>query len=193
LGIADMTDAGLSLRVHPAFVHEGHPLATTSGSFNAVSVYGNWVGHTLYYGRGAGSKPTASAVVADLVDIGVGNAGRTFEHFAGVFNDRTEPPTYADMKDLETRYYVRLLVDDRPGVMAQITQVFGDRGISLTAVEQHELPEGEKADAVPVMVLTHLAAEGRMQDALNELAGLDAIREHPVMIRVVEEHEEYAS
>jgi homoserine dehydrogenase len=97
------------------------------------------------------------------------------------------------MKDLETRYYVRLLVDDRPGVMAQITQVFGDRGISLTAVEQHELPEGEKADAVPVMVLTHLAAEGRMQDALNELAGLDAIREHPVMIRVVEEHEEYAS
>jgi homoserine dehydrogenase len=190
LGIAARTDAGLSLRVHPSFVPMDHPLATTSGSFNAISVYGNWVGHTLFYGRGAGSKPTASAVVADLVEVGLGNAGRTFEQVR-MLNDVTEPPAYASMDDLCTRFYVRLMAADRPGVMAQITKVFGDRGISLRAVTQHESNDGPHDNAVPVVVLTHEAVEGRMREALAEIAALGDVREKPVMIRVVEEHEEY--
>jgi homoserine dehydrogenase len=191
LGIAARTESGLSLRVHPSFVRKDHPLASTAGSFNAVSVYGNWVGHTLFYGRGAGSKPTASAVVADLVDVGLGNAGRTFEQ-CRTLNDVTEPPVYASMDDLRMRFYVRINAVDRPGVMAQITKVFGDQGISLGAVTQHE-PSSQAGGVVPVMVLTHEAGEGRMQQALRELAGMEIVRDKPVMIRVVEEHEEYTA
>jgi len=191
LGIADRTDSGLSLRVHPAFVKQDHPLATTRGSFNAVSVYSNWVGHTLYYGRGAGAKPTASAVVADLVDLAVGNGRQTFRQFR-MLNDVTEAPAYVPIAQLQTRFYVRLMVADRPGVMARITKVFGDHEISLRAVTQHESPGEAVSDVVPVAVLTHLAPEGRMRKALKEIADLDAVRATPVTIRVVEEHEEYA-
>ena len=192
LGIAQRTDDGLSLRVHPSFVHADHPLAVTAGSFNAISVYGNWVGHTMYYGRGAGSKPTASAVVADLVDVGLGNAGRTFAQFR-MLNDVTDPPKYVSMADEASRFYVRLQVVDKPGVMAQLTRVFGERKISLKAITQHE-PHGDAGtDIVPVVVLTDVAKEGRMRAALEEIAALAAVQEQPVMIRVVEEHEEYAS
>ncbi len=191
LGIARRTDAGLTLRVHPSFVSEKHPLAATSGSFNAVSVYGNWVGHTLYYGRGAGSKPTASAVVADLVDIAVGNAGRTFERFR-MLNDVADAPVYVPIEELQMRFYVRITADDRPGVMAQIAKVFGDRQISLRAVTQHEPSGNGPGSTVPVVVLTHEAREGQMRAALQEIASLGAVREPPVTIRVVEEHEEYA-
>ena len=96
LGIACRTETGLSLRVHPAFVRKDHPLASNRGSFNAISVYGNWVGHTLFYGRGAGRKPTSSAVVADLVDIAVGNAGSVFRQFR-MLNDVTHEPIYTPM------------------------------------------------------------------------------------------------
>jgi len=190
LGIAARTESGLSLRVHPSFVHKKHPLASTSGSFNAVSVYANWVGHTLFYGRGAGSKPTASAVVADLVEVSLGNAGRTFEQFR-VMNDVTAPPNYTSMDELRTRFYIRLMAADRPGVMAQITTVFGESGISLRAVTQHEPADGGPSDAVPVVVLTHEAIEGRMREALRQIAALSDVHGEPVMIRVVEEHEEY--
>jgi homoserine dehydrogenase len=192
LGIAQSTDSGLSLRVHPSFVHHTHPLATTSGSFNAVSVYGNWVGHTLYYGRGAGGKPTASAVVADLVDLALGNANRTFTHMR-MLNDCTQPPNYIPMDELRSRFYIRLQLADRPGVMARITKIFGDAGISLRAVTQHEAPSEEYEDAVPVVVLTHLAEEGKMRSALQKIADLDVNFGKPVLIRLVEEHEEYQS
>jgi homoserine dehydrogenase len=191
LGIARRTNGGLSLRVHPSFVHDKHPLASASGSFNAVSVYGNWVGHTLYYGRGAGSKPTASAVVADLIDIATGNAGKTFEKFR-VLNDVTAEPDYVPMEALKGRFYVRLTVADQPGVMAQITKLFGDRGISIRAVTQHE-PDTATEGSVPVVVITHVAREGDMRAALAQIASLSAVREQPVMIRIVEEQEEYGS
>ena len=192
LGIADRTDDGLSLRVHPAFVRNTHPLASNSGSFNAISVYGNWVGHTLYYGRGAGRKPTASAVVADLVDLAIGNQSRTFEALK-MLNDQTPAPKYVPMDELGSRYYVRLLVMDRPGVMAQITKVFGEHGISLRAVTQHESAGQPDGDNVPVMVLTHVAREGRMGEALDQIARLEVVKARPVMIRLVEEHVEYAA
>ncbi len=191
LGIADQTDAGLSLRVHPSFVRADHPLAGTNGSFNAVSIYGNWVGHTLFYGRGAGSRPTASAVVADLVDVGVGNAARTFERFR-TLNDRTPPPTYAPIEALRTRYYVRIMAVDQPGVMARITRVFGDRDIGLRAVTQHEYGGTEPSAVVPVVVLTHQTTEGQMRAALEVISRLEVVRARPVMIRLVQEHEEYA-
>lgn len=190
LGIADRTDAGLSLRVHPAFIHDDHPLASTSGSFNAISVYGNWVGHTMYYGRGAGQKPTASAVVADVVEIAVGNAGRTFDQLQ-MLNHKTQPPAYVSMDELEGRFYLRLSVEDKPGVMGQLAKVFGDQRISLKAVNQHEPPEDQSEGEVPIVILTGLAREKQMRTALAQIETLPAVRAKPVMIRVVEEHEEY--
>lgn len=190
LGIAQRTDDGISLRVHPSFVSTKHPLASTSGSFNAISVYGNWVGHTLFFGRGAGSKPTASAVVADIVDIAIGNAGRTFAQFR-MLGDVTGPPKYVPMEQLRSRYYIRLTVVDRPGVMAMVTKIFGDRQISLKAVTQHESAAAASDGSAMVVVLTDVAQEGQVQAALKEIGSLDIVREAPVMIRVVEEHEEY--
>ncbi|MBP7933225.1 MAG: homoserine dehydrogenase [Phycisphaerae bacterium] len=192
LGIAGRTEAGLSLRVHPAFVSRSHPLAGSSGSFNAISVYGNWVGHTLYYGRGAGQKPTASAVVADLVGIAVGNIPRAFERFR-MLNDVNAEPVYVPIDDLHLRYYVRLMVADRAGVMAQITRCFGDLGIGLRAITQHEPTDDAPDGTVPVVVLTHKTREGEMKRALGAIAALDAVRAEPVTIRLVEEHEEYSS
>lgn len=192
LGIAGRTEAGLSLRVHPAFVGKSHPLAGSNGSFNAISVYGNWVGHTLYYGRGAGQKPTASAVVADLIDIAVGNMPRTFERFR-VLNDVSEKPVYLPIDDLMLRYYVRLMVADRAGVMAQITRCFGDLGIGLRAITQHEPADDAPDGTVPVVVLTHKTREGQMKKALAGIAALDSVRAAPVTIRLVEEHEEYST
>lgn len=191
LGIAHRTDQGLSLRVHPSFVRQSHPLANTSGSFNAISVYGNWVGHTLFYGRGAGGKPTASAVVADLIDVATGNARRTFERFR-TLNDVTEPPAYVPIEELRTRFYVRIMAADKPGVMAQITRSFGERKISLRAVTQHEYARRPAGDGiVPILVTTDVAREDQMRLAVAEIEALEVVRSRPVMIRVVEEHEEY--
>ncbi|NLX12949.1 MAG: homoserine dehydrogenase [Phycisphaerales bacterium] len=191
LGIAQRADSGISLRVHPAFVHHDHPLASTAGSFNAISVYGNWVGHTLFLGRGAGGKPTASAVVADLIDLASGNAGRTFRY--PMLNDCTTAPKYVPVEELRSRFYVRLQVADRPGVMGKITNVFGARQISIRAVTQHERVEAAVGGSVSVVVLTHEAVEGRMREALDEISALDVVQAKPVLIRVVSEHAEYAS
>lgn len=190
LAIGRRDDGRLSLRVHPAFIAAHHPLANTWGPFNAVSVYGHAVGHTLYYGRGAGQTPTASAVVSDVIDIAIGNAGRTFATLR-IYPDVTESPTYQPIEEIVGRYYVRLMAHDRPGVMAQMTRVFGEHGISLSAIMQHEMPEEATDNAVPVVVLTHEAQEGDVQGALAELSQLDALTAEPVCIRVVEEHEEF--
>jgi homoserine dehydrogenase len=131
-------------------------------------------------------------VVADVVDIAVGNAGRTFEKFR-MLNDVTQPPAYAPMEALRMCFYIRLSVADRPGALAQIAKVFGDHGISLRVVEQHDQPAGGQNGGVPVIILTDVAQEGNMRNAIDELHGLDCIKSRPVMIRVVEEHEEYPS
>lgn len=183
-------DGTLSLRVHPAFIRGSHPLANVAGSFNAVSVYGHAVGHTLYYGRGAGRTPTASAVVADIVDVAIGNAGRTFEQIR-VLNDVCSPANYMPIDEVEKRYYVRLMVADRPGVFARIGQVFAEHNISLSAITQHEMPEDQDDRTVAIVVTTHKAREGDVRQALDEVTSLDVVSAEPVCIRVVKEYEEF--
>jgi len=190
LAIGHCDADGVSLRVHPAFVRKEHPLAAVSGPFNAISVYGHAVGHTLYYGRGAGRMPTASAVVADVVDVALGNAGRTFRQLP-LLPPATPPARYKPIESIVGRYYFRFMVQDRPGVMAKLTKVFGDHGISLSAIVQHEAPEGADENVVPVVVLTHAAREGDVRAALTEIEHLDVVCEKPVRIRIVEEHEEF--
>jgi homoserine dehydrogenase len=190
LAIAEKQGEQVSLRVHPAFIRKDHPLAGVSGPFNAVSVYGSQVGHTMFYGRGAGPSPTASAILADVIDTALGNAGRAFDQLP-IFPDVTPPAQYKPIDDVTVRYYFRINVVDRPGVMAEITRIFGDQGISLSAVNQHEAPEDARENVVPIAVLTHLAKEGDAMTAMAKIEGMDAVCAKPVCIRLMEEPEEF--
>jgi homoserine dehydrogenase len=182
LAVARREGDAIGLRVHPAFINVDHPLAAVSGAFNAVSVYGDAVGHTLFYGRGAGAMPTASAVVADLIEIGTGRAQPPV-----MSSSALTTPQYQPIDSLVTRYYLRMTAIDRPNVMAKIATVLGDHEISLRAVVQHEPPHTRADGAVPIVVTTHQAKESAVRDAVAEIAALDVVTERPVCIRVVDD------
>ena len=184
---------GISVRVHPAFIRKTDPLAWVAGSFNAVSIYGNAVGHTMFYGRGAGRMPTASAVVSDVVDIILGNAPRTFEKLV-LLPDQTPPARIKPIEEITGRYYLRLMVADRPGVLAQFSGIFGKHNISISAVQQREGYDYDRKGEpiVAVIVLTHKAQEGNVRRAIDDVARLDVAAERPICIRVVDEPEEWA-
>jgi len=181
LAIAERTDQGLSLRVHPAFIRVNELLAQVAGPFNAVSVFGDAVGHTLYYGRGAGMMPTASAVVADLIEVAQGNAARSFTGRCGLGHE-APPARVLPADDLRGRYYLRLTLVDRPGVFAQIARILGDRRISISAVLQHE---SESKNSVPVVIMTDRARRGDLALALAEIARLEVSRGNPICVHVV--------
>ncbi|MGI9335612.1 MAG: homoserine dehydrogenase, partial [Gammaproteobacteria bacterium] len=184
LGIARRTDAGLELRVHPTLIPERALIASVNGVRNAVLVKGDAVGPTLYYGAGAGAEATASAVVADLVDVVralTTDRENRVPHLA-VQPDSLSDIPILDIGEAETAYYLRMRVLDRPGVLADIATIMGESGISIEAVVQPEPPRGA-ADAKLVM-LTHKVREGQMDAALAALRKLDSVREDIVRVRV---------
>ncbi|HOF19150.1 MAG TPA: ACT domain-containing protein, partial [Phycisphaerae bacterium] len=166
-----------------------HPLAWVSGPFNAVSVYGHATGHTMYYGRGAGSLPTASAVVADIASVAMGVAPRLFENLR-LWPDLAAPAEQLPPVETRSRYYLRVMAEDRPGVFARIAEVLGRHDISIRSVLQHEAPENAQASGVPVVITTHSAREGAVQQALVEVDSLDVIKAPSVRIGIVDEHPE---
>ena len=182
LAIGEARAEGISLRVHPAFLPRGSLLAQVSGAFNAVSVYGHATGETLYYGLGAGRMPTASAVVADLVALARSPDQQRSQSLSKW--TRRELPIMP-IEDIESRYYIRVTALDMPGVMAKISGVLGSKNISLSAILQHE---SEPAKPVPVVIMTHLAREGSVRQALEEIGQLEVVSEPPVCIRVAEEN-----
>ena len=190
LAIAHRQEEGVSLRVHPAFIPNDHPLARVSGPFNAVSVFGHATGHTLYYGRGAGSLPTASAVVADILSVGLGIAVRQFA-LLGLWPDRVGPARLLPMDQVRSRYYLRVTCEDRPGVLAKIAGALSRHQISIASVLQHE-PPAHLADGVPLVITTYQAVEGNAAKARREIDALDVVKAPTVTIRIVEEHEEPA-
>jgi homoserine dehydrogenase len=169
----------VEVRVHPTLVPQDFLLAGVNGVFNAVHVQGDLVGNVLLYGRGAGSEPTSSAVVADVVDVAhnlnAGVANRVPFHFAGQLPLRP-------MQDVESRFYVRLWVADQPGVLAQIARVFGDHRISIASCIQKE--SDPSASTAELVIVTHPAREADMQAALLDFAALDVLRELANMIRI---------
>lgn len=177
----------ISLRVHPTLVHSSDVLAEVSGSFNAISVWGHALGHALFYGRGAGSSPTASAVVADLISVGIGATKVVFDSLK-VFPDTAKPAKLLPRDQIQSRYYLRLTAKDVPGVMASVTDILGRRGISLSAVLQREASEGE---FVPVVITTHLAKEGAIRQALAEFASLDVIQSPTTCLRIIDQPKEF--
>jgi homoserine dehydrogenase len=190
LAIAHRQEKGLCLRVRPAFITKGHPLAWVSGPFNAVSVYGHATGHTMYYGRGAGGMPTASAVVADMVSLATGRAQSAFDQLH-LWPDRTPKARQIPIDAIRSRYYVRMLAADRPGVLAKTTAIFGRHDISISSVLQHEAAPGSPAGSmVPVVVTTTTALEGNLRRALAEVDALKVIQPPSVCIAMVDEHPE---
>ncbi len=177
LGIARRTEDGIEQRVHPCMVPITSPCGATDGVFNAVVADGDFVDKVVLVGRGAGAGPTASAVVADLVDIARGRSTPTF----GVPAGDLEPAKAAPLSRRRGRYYVRLMVVDRPGVIAEIAATLRDQNVSMEAFLQRGRAPGE---AVPVVWTTHDTDEAAMQQALATIASLDSVLEPPRMIRI---------
>jgi len=172
LAIGKRTGDKLELRVNPTLLPKSHPLAGVSNVFNAIWVHGDAVGDGMQYGRGAGQMPTASAVVADVIDILMGRAGKAFAEL-NVYPGRTPKIAVKDISEIETSYYLRFMAADRPGVLADIAGALGRRGISIASVIQRG--RGLAGEEVPIVMLTHRANEGDLRRALKEISGGKAV------------------
>jgi homoserine dehydrogenase len=177
LGIARLTENGLEQRVHPCMVKRATPIAAVEGVFNAVVAEGDFVGRVVLEGRGAGAFPTASSVAADLVDIA---AGRLVPPF-GVPAAALAALPGAPMERHEGAYYIRLMVVDQPGVIADVAAALRDEHVSMASMIQRGRAPGE---AVPVVLTTHVTVEAAMRRALDRIAALDTVLEPPRMIRI---------
>ncbi|HEY3555607.1 MAG TPA: homoserine dehydrogenase, partial [Casimicrobiaceae bacterium] len=184
LGITRRAKRGIELRVHPTLIPARRLIANVEGAMNAVLVKGDAVGATLYYGAGAGAEPTASAVIADLVDVTrmhTADPEHRVPHLAFQPDQLTDTP-FLPMGDVETSYYLRLRVLDRPGVLADITRILADREISIDAMIQKEPSEGE--EQTDIILLTHKSIEHRVVDAIAKIESLPTVRGKVVRIRL---------
>lgn len=184
LGITRKTPQGVEMRVHPTLLPERRLLANVDGVMNAVLVKGDAVGPTLYYGAGAGAEPTASAVVADLVDVVralTTDPNNRVPHLAFQPSGITKLPVL-DMQQIETAYYLRISALDRPGVMARVAGILGDADISIEAIQQKEPLPGQSQ--VPLVLLTRRVLEGRMNAAIQAIEALDTVMGPVVRLRV---------
>ena len=183
LGITKRREHGLELRVHPTLIPSTRLIANVEGAMNAVVVHGDAVGTTLYYGKGAGAEPTASAVIADLVDITrlhSADPDHRVPHLAFQPGSMQATPILS-IADVVTAYYLRLVVADKAGVLARITAVLADNDISIDAVLQRESAEGEKQ--TDLIILTHDTVEARMMAALALMQALPTVLAPIVRIR----------
>ncbi|KOR27961.1 homoserine dehydrogenase, partial [Achromatium sp. WMS1] len=184
VGITKHVAKGIELRVHPALIPEYCLLANVDGVMNGVLVHGDAVGPTLYYGAGAGSEPTASAVVADIVDVVrvlTTDPGNRVPHLAFQPKQMSNLPILP-MEQVETAYYLRLKVEDRIGVMASIASILADEGISIEAIQQKEQASG--VEQVPLIMLTHKVIEARMNQAIRRIESLESVKGPVIRIRL---------
>jgi len=167
----------LALHVSPVMLRQNSPLALVRDAYNALFVLGDAVGNTLYYGRGAGQMPTASAVVADIIDMAVGRAQPTFRSLR-LWSGNHGNITLRDPATMRSRFYLRMMVEDRPGVMADITRILANHQISISSVIQHEALDhaDEETKIVPLIIMTHTVTTGSFQNALDEIDRLVSVR-----------------
>jgi homoserine dehydrogenase len=185
LALAKGGTEGLELRVAPTLVKRGTPLAEVRGPYNAVRVVGDAVGDTLFYGRGAGAMPTASAVVGDLIDVVVGRAALTFRAL-NLWPTDAPLARLASPSTIRSRYYLRFSIVDRPGAIAVLAQALGSHGISIASVIQHDPGDDAPDGVVPLVIMTHLAVESDLGAALAEIDGLEVVRPPSVCLGVEE-------
>ena len=179
VGLAENVAGTLFQRVHPALVPINHPLAAASGALNAITAEGDFVGRLFFQGRGAGAGPTASAVVADLIDIARGHFGSPF----GMPVAQLESLSAADPANRRGRHYLRLTVTDRPGVLAELTAALRDHGVSIESLVQRG--QSARGDAMVVMI-THVSNEVAVLAALAEMERSDAVTDIPVMMHILD-------
>jgi homoserine dehydrogenase len=179
LAIGKEEEDGIEVRVHPTLIGKDHPLANVNNVFNAIFVEGDAIGETMFYGPGAGQMPTGSAVVGDIVEaarnIDFDVQGRIS---CTCFEDKEVKP----QSEVKTRYYIRLEVLDNPGVLGNITNLLGDHDVSMASVMQ----KGRSDQSVPLVLITHKVKEGNINDALDDIAELDAVKKVANLIRVEE-------
>lgn len=185
LASAQLSDAGLELGVQPTLVRIGRPLAEVREAFNAINIVGDAVGRVFFHGLGAGQMPTASAVVADMIDTAVGRAQLTFRTL-DLWSNAPPRVLLADHTKVPGRNYFRFTIVDRPGVLAEIAGVLGWHQISIASVIQHEPQPSEGEQIVPLVIMTHTSTEGAVQQALAEINQLAAIRQKSVRMRVLD-------
>ena len=171
-------DGAVEVRVHPTLIPQSHVLASVSGVFNAVVVRGDVVGDTLYYGRGAGGDPTASAILSDL--------GQIASHFPqeqkarNVGHEALHSRLKA-MDEIVSRYYLRLMVEDRPGVLADVARIVASRQIGISSVIQ---PEAQAGEITPLVLMLHDAPESQLRAAVEQISKIGAVKAPPVRLRV---------
>ena len=184
LGVARSTASGIELRVHPTLIPADRLIANVNGVMNAVMVNGDAVGSTLYYGAGAGMEPTASAVVADLVDVAralTTDPNNRVPHLAFQPDSLSAHPILP-IGACESAYYLRIQAKDRPGVLAQVATILSERGINIESIMQKEAEEQD--GLVPVILVTHRVVEQRIDDAIAALEALADVVGNVVRIRV---------
>ena len=184
LGIARKREAGVELRVHPTLIPTKRLIANVEGAMNAVLVQADAVGATLYYGKGAGAEPTASAVIADLVDITrlhTADPEHRVPHLA-FQPDQVQDIAVLPIDEVETSYYLRMRVEDKPGVLADITRILADSEISIDAMIQKEPAEGEAQ--TDIIMLTHLTVEKNANAAIERIESLPVVQGKVKRIRL---------
>jgi homoserine dehydrogenase len=164
----------VALHVSPVLLRRTSPLAQVRGAYNAVRVVGDAVGDTLYYGQGAGQMPTASAVTADLIDLAIGRTQRTFQTLR-LWSDGGAELKVRPAATVRSRFYLRLLVDDRPGVLAEVAGVLAQHHISIASVIQHEMPDADEGQRVHLVIMTHTAPAGNFRAACARLNHLGCV------------------
>ncbi len=185
LAVAELAEDGLELSVAPTLVPIGTPLAEVRDAFNAIRAVGDAVGPVFYHGLGAGQMPTASAVVADLIDTAVGRTRLTFETLEYFSSDQPPRVILRDADTLKGRFYFRLKVANHPGTLAAITAVLAKHRISIASVIQHESTgSGDNEGLVPLVVMTHEATDGAAKAATEEIQQLEAVSGEVVRLRV---------
>ena len=186
LATAKHSDSGLALRVAPRLVKQGTPLAEVRGPYNAVRVVGDAVGDTLFYGRGAGMMPTASAVVGDLIDVLLGRAAITTRSL-DLWPSDAPPPVLTPPSRIKSRHYMRFTIADKPGAIAKLAKILGDHAISIASVIQHDPGDDAPENSpVPLVVMTHLAVESGVADAIREIDRLGDVGAPSVCLGVEE-------
>ncbi|MEW6514448.1 MAG: homoserine dehydrogenase [Pseudomonadota bacterium] len=186
LGITKRRKAGIELRVHPTLIPAKRLIANVEGAMNAVLVQGDAVGSSLYYGKGAGAEPTASAVIADLVDVtrmATADPENRVPHLAFQPDAVSDMPILP-MAEVESGYYLRLRVEDRPGVLADITRILADQQISIDAMIQREPDEGEQQ--TDIIMLTHIAREAQVDAAIAKIEALPVVSGRVIRLRLEE-------
>ena len=182
----DLGERGVDVRVHPVFLPKGHPLASVNDVYNAIFVRGNAIGEAMFYGRGAGSLPTASAVVADVIDIA---RDMQMDTFGRVHCTCYANKSLCPIEETEASYYVRLLVDDKPGVLAAIATAFGNHEVSMKSVIQTRRCE----DKAEIVAITHRVKHRALEEAAVDLRNLAVVSEVRSIIRVENMQEENGS